>query len=834
MTDSNPPFDLDALRRNEAWLRPMVAALVGDDASGDVLQRTWLRAWQRGPTAVAALRPWLARVATRLALSHRRAERVRARHEGAVADAQRDHATESTLATVERLSVQRAVSAAVSDLAEPYRTAVLLRYYHGLPLDEVARRTATSPANVRQRVHRGLLAMRERLERELGSDWRRAPAVLALLQPIGAPLLPPAASTTLPLWLTMNKLRAALAVVVLASVVSIAVLQWPGAAAPIGEPRPDRPVATAQTDTARPPSVPEPAPARIEANAPPAAVASVEIAGRVLDMTGQPVPGVAVAVLDQLHPEAAARDLGRSDAAGAFRTAPLPATARLAAGSPWFAIAAGTVGKTADAPPPMLVVAPERTLHVTVVDERGGALDATATAKVHGLVDFPLVLDDAVEVQAPAPVREDAGRFRWPRLPLATTTLTVRCPGFAPWTAMVDAGTPQELLVTLRAIAKGARLITGIVTDGRGALVGGAEVGFGQWRTTSSSFGAYQLAIEPGAQWPPEQTLFAALAGWCPAVEHGFGARVLAAANGEVVQDLLLAHQSASIAGRVVDTEGKPLAGVAVYPWQVPGVSDDDSAEDLAAPRTAQPLMLSGNRVRCHAITGGDGAFELRGLDRRDYRLRVYSRDDGVAWTTAAIAAGARDVVLAMPADLLGLVAGRATARDGSPAAGLHIDVYVQVHSRDGGLVSVGVPQEGTTDADGRFRFERLARDGVSLEFRGRDWIAQSLDLERGAASDDLRIALPRRCHVRVETVEPAFADASIRFVDDHGAGVPIHEFRASTHMATETYQLHAGKSEVLAVADTATRMVLRSADGAREESVAVALLPGDVTVVRR
>src|SRR5262249_25651205 len=154
---------------------------------------------------------------------------------------------------------------------------------------------------------------------------------------------------------------------------------------------------------------------------------------------------------------------------------------------------------------------------------------------------------------------------------------------------------------------------------------------------------------------------------------------------------------------------------------------------------------------------GGDGAFELHGLDRRDYRLRVWSKNDSCAWTTTPIAAGSRDIVLAMPADLIGAVAGRATARDGSPAPGLHVDVYVEVHSRDGSVVSAGMPQETTTDADGRFRFERLPRDGVALSFSGRDWISQSLDLARDAASDDLRVALPRRCHIRVETADPAF-----------------------------------------------------------------------------
>src|SRR5262249_16135497 len=151
----------------------------------------------------------------------------------------------------------------------------------------------------------------------------------------------------------------------------------------------------------------------------------------------------------------------------------------------------------------------------------------------------------------------------------------------------------------------------GVVTNGRGALVPDAEVGFGAWHAPTTAFGAYQLVLEPGAQIVAEQTLFAGTQGWCPAVVHGFGVRVLAAANGDVEQDLTLPAPSTGVAGRVVDDAGRPLARVAVYPWQVPGVGDEDSAEDLAAPRSRPPLLLSGNRVRCHAITDETGAFEL-------------------------------------------------------------------------------------------------------------------------------------------------------------------------------------------------------------------------------
>ena len=80
VSDREMFLSLEHLRASEAWLRPLLRELVDDATASDVLQQTWLRAWQKPPRAQAALRTWLRTVATRLALTHRREERRRQRH----------------------------------------------------------------------------------------------------------------------------------------------------------------------------------------------------------------------------------------------------------------------------------------------------------------------------------------------------------------------------------------------------------------------------------------------------------------------------------------------------------------------------------------------------------------------------------------------------------------------------------------------------------------------------------------------------------------------------------------------------------------------------------
>ena len=86
---------------------------------------------------------------------------------------------------VAREERRRAVVAAVLGLEEPYRSAVLLRFYEGLAPRELAKRLRLPIETVRTRLKRGVEQIRARIAREpaVGREGLRA-----WLAPIAGPL----------------------------------------------------------------------------------------------------------------------------------------------------------------------------------------------------------------------------------------------------------------------------------------------------------------------------------------------------------------------------------------------------------------------------------------------------------------------------------------------------------------------------------------------------------------------------------------------------------------------------------------------------------------------
>jgi RNA polymerase sigma-70 factor (ECF subfamily) len=170
---SQPLPNLDLLLAQTDWVRALARRLVSDvDAADDVAQSTWL-ALLRRPLArsesVEALRAWLATTLRRNAARDSVERARRSERERMAARAER---LPSTLDVLEQESVRRALVEAVLALDEPYRSALIMRYFEGLAPGEIATRLNVSGSTARTRLQRGLALLRDRFERERGASWK--------------------------------------------------------------------------------------------------------------------------------------------------------------------------------------------------------------------------------------------------------------------------------------------------------------------------------------------------------------------------------------------------------------------------------------------------------------------------------------------------------------------------------------------------------------------------------------------------------------------------------------------------------------------------------------
>jgi RNA polymerase sigma-70 factor (ECF subfamily) len=184
MTD--PAADPEALLAHAGFLEGLSRALVVEAADAeDLVQETWLAAIRRPPrngarpADGAASRAWLVRVMKNLAATlYRRDTRRRVRERLAARGERLPGVAEQSAG--ERLAQE--LAAAVVRLAEPYRSAILHRFYDGLAPRDIARLHGLPIETVRTRIKRGISQLRAELELRhgAGGGW------LALLPGLGA------------------------------------------------------------------------------------------------------------------------------------------------------------------------------------------------------------------------------------------------------------------------------------------------------------------------------------------------------------------------------------------------------------------------------------------------------------------------------------------------------------------------------------------------------------------------------------------------------------------------------------------------------------------------
>lgn len=163
---------VDELLRHREWALRLARRLVRDaDRADDVVQQALLAALVRPPARLDLARPWLARVVRSWAARTERSRARRDRHEKAAACPDSGRPDDDA---VGRADLHRVLVDAVCRLRDPYRSAILLRYFEGLPLKDVAARQGVGLETVRTRVRRALERLRALLEPKSAGGSDRA------------------------------------------------------------------------------------------------------------------------------------------------------------------------------------------------------------------------------------------------------------------------------------------------------------------------------------------------------------------------------------------------------------------------------------------------------------------------------------------------------------------------------------------------------------------------------------------------------------------------------------------------------------------------------------
>ena len=791
------------------WIGELAHELVGHrhDAE-DLAQEARIAALVQPPREPERARGWFASVLRNLRRSQRRGNARRSAREASVARSER---TESHADVLARFETQRMVATAVAQLDEPYRSAILLRYFEGLAPREIAARTSTPVRTVHTHLARGLERLRHALDERQGGDRSRW---LSALLPLahGSHATPGA----LGVLLVKSKLIAVVLVGVLATL--LASLWWRA------QPSEREPVDAAhgQFEQVHATGTRNAAPNRAPNDSERAAVAESELfelaqrlpkpgvaakryRGRVLNIDGAPLGGLNVRCRDLANVEKASATSGADgwfELEGPERDCKFDCTS--------------TQHVTVLEP---LVYAPIDTPVFVVVSEfvrvAGELVDPSGAALTESSIALQLpsdlrsrvreVLEHSRDVKWEAQA-DSTGHFLFERLPrLDGAELLVRVSGCAD--VRLPAPQHDELrlsIVACEGAARGATL-EGRVVDAARVGLAGAQVALGQRVVECDADGRFTLRLAANED---ADVLLAVALGLQPARLKREGAW-------PTPLEIVLDKPTLSIRGRVLTAEGKPFAGAAVGvadPTYLGARSRRSGEVDWSKAVLAEQVAEGRDFVLRPNVTDASGAFEIGGLAARSYRIRVLDGQTVTHFESAAIEAGSRDVEIVLPSAAPSVrYAGRVVSFRGVPQAGATLFFTRAEDLRR--ATGVAGPMLGgpitSCDADGRFVIEVPGgATSVSVDL-GHPHAAGSFEL---AAFDDLErleLVCALRCLTVIERLPNGVQANRAEAHDAQGLALPLTVRRGDVAVASPELQLFDGASETFGVPENATVLVL-------------------------
>lgn len=185
--DHPSELTIDELLCRMHWVRGLASALVKDvHQAEDLAQDAWRHALEQPPQSDSSWRNWFAEVMRNRAadnwtyLHRRRSVNLR----GASAAA----ASCTPEEVVQQLETQQALNAVVKRLPEPYRSTILLHYFEGWSMKQIAAHEGVQWRAIESRLRRGRTLIRDELEKR-GPVESWVEGLLLLAIPRRAPTL---------------------------------------------------------------------------------------------------------------------------------------------------------------------------------------------------------------------------------------------------------------------------------------------------------------------------------------------------------------------------------------------------------------------------------------------------------------------------------------------------------------------------------------------------------------------------------------------------------------------------------------------------------------------
>ncbi|MEM7202709.1 MAG: sigma-70 family RNA polymerase sigma factor [Planctomycetota bacterium] len=857
------PAPIEVLLREAGWIRRLAIQLVGDRSQAeDLAQETWVRILAQPPRVDTPVRGWIATVMRNLLRHEARTEARRASRELGAA---RDEAVDGSV--LDRVASQRAIADAVLSLEEPYRTAILLRFFEGEPPRRIAARLGIPVATVKTRLARGLDRLRTRMPERLGPSWGLALAALSR-GPSAPPAVPWPDLTLLfamnvkllsglvlfaagAAWWVWSEARPAVDGAPRAAALVSAEPMAPSAAAPTGAGMSADPVGVTPRSEVTAPAATPAADEAVKAT-------TASVRGRVLDPRGVGVAGVLVGVVARAREAASgAEPTGvRTEPDGSFAVDAVLGGDLVVLDERFATVLAGrSSAGTQDA---IVVVAPRVAVQGHVADALGVPV-ANASLRLTLPRDFRgrlgVVVDESSELTWSC-ASDASGAFAFDEAPaIPGATLLVSADGLVAHDEDAPTTDRTDLQIVLQAPDQAERELHGIVVDAAGVPVPGAIVSMGIDVTHTDERGEFAFPLDAETSFNQsvsrfltvdEAVLIAVKAGHQPgrlvAEERDAEERPVWPAP-PIVR---LGGEPLSIAGLVVDEDGEPQAGVRVWiadPTFLGGLGDP--ATQRFPELTHVEAVLDGRDPGWAWVdTDAAGAFRIDGLIERSYAVQTMDPQTLLRSEQPDVPAGSNGVRLVLPRqEAFARLRGRVVDGSGAPIGGVSVTPMCDAFLMRYGERVIGTQHEtveGTvTDDDGRFVLEDVPRtlvylrldatDAIPLEWGRR--IAGGLAEMVGENPEEFLITMGRRCNFQVELASADEADA-VEVLDGLDERLVVSEFLGRSRREGRRHPLIEGRSNPLAVADQARFLVLMR-DGEEVRRVPLRLTPGEHTVVR-